>query len=102
MCAKPTSSYQNAPASSAARAAALPKWRREKKYMPAGIAGDSAQNSSLTAPTYHHEAGNITLLLQRLTELYPVAAQIMRQIDADAPDPPAHAGIRFADTGKQD
>ena len=73
-----------------------------KKYMPAGVASDSAQNSSLTAPTYHHEAGNITLLLQRLTELYPVAAQIMRQIDADAPDPPAHAGIRFADTGKQD
>ena len=37
--------------------------------MPAGIASDSAQNSSLTAPTYHHEAGNtgnITLLLQRL------------------------------------
>ena len=51
--AKPASSYQNAPASSAARAAASLKWCRAKKYMPAGIASKIAQNVSSTPPTYH-------------------------------------------------
>ena len=54
LCAKPASSYQNAPATSATRAAVSLKWRRAKWYMPAGIASDSAQNSSLTPSTYHH------------------------------------------------
>ena len=54
LCANPASSYQKAPASSATRAAASPKWRRANQYMAAGIASDDAQNISLTPPTYHH------------------------------------------------
>ena len=50
--AKPTSSYQKAPASSATRAAVSSKCRRAKKYIPAGIAREIAQNTSLTPPTY--------------------------------------------------
>ena len=54
LCAKPTSSYQNAPATSAARAAASLKCRRAKKYIPAGMAREIAQNTSSTPPTYQN------------------------------------------------
>ena len=50
--AKPTSSYQKAPASSATRAAVSSKCRRAKKYIPAGMSNEIAQNTSLTPPTY--------------------------------------------------
>ena len=52
LCAKPTSSYQKALATNAVRAEASLKCRRAKKYMPAGIAREIAQNVSLTAGTY--------------------------------------------------
>ena len=51
--AKPASSYQKAPASSAIRAAVSSKCRRAKQYIPAGTDNESTQNVSLTAPTYH-------------------------------------------------